>query len=221
MGRWAVMALWAAAAAAAAWQMSTAWVQSDRAFNLPPWTPHLAAGGAVVLCASAGVGTSLAGLALIVVPILVVGVVMVSGRKPAAAGAAVIGMVLASIPALSVILIARYETWAAIFLVVAVSFYDAGYFIGAAESSSRLEGPVTGAIGLLAVTFAASAFEAAPFDRATAWVAGVMILLACPLGQMLTAVELPRLDSEVPAMKRLDAYLVAAPLMLAAVWAMG
>jgi hypothetical protein len=72
---------------------------------------------------------------------------------------------------------------------------------------------------LLAVTFAASAFEAQPFDRATAWMAGVMILLACPLGQMLTSAELPRPGMDVPAMRRLDAYLVAAPLMLGAVWA--
>jgi len=145
---------------------------------------------------------------------------MVSGRKPAAAGAAAIGAVLASVPAMSVILVARAETWAALFLVVAVSFYDAGYFIGAAESSSRLEGPVTGGIGLLAVTFSASAFEVEPFDRATAWLAGVTILLACPLGQMLTSAELPRADADVPAMRRLDAYVVAAPLMLGAVWAL-
>lgn len=219
IGRWAVMVLWAAVAAVAAWQVSRAWANSPRAVNLPSWTPHLSAGAAVLLTAAATLGTSLAGIALILVPVSIVGVVMVSGRRPASAGAAAIGTVLASVPAMSVILVARTETWAAIFLVVAVSFYDAGYFIGAAESSSRLEGPVTGGIGLLAVTFAASAFEAQPFDRATAWLAGVMILLACPLGQMLTSIELPRPDTEVPAMRRLDAYLVAAPLMLGAVWA--
>lgn len=105
----------------------------------------------------------------------------------------------------------------------AVSFYDAGYFIGAAESSSRVEGPATGGIGLLAVTFTASAFEAAPFDRVTAWVAGVVMLAACPLGQMLTSAELPTAGAAdgVGAMRRLDSYLVAAPLMLAAVWILG
>jgi hypothetical protein len=212
------MALWSSVAAVAAWQVSRAWADSPRAVNLPSWTPHLSAGAAVLLTATATLGTSLAGITLIVVPVAIVGVVMASGRKPAAAGAAAIGTVLASIPAMSVILVARAEPWSAMFLIFAVSFYDAGYFIGAAESSSRLEGPVTGGIGLLAVTFTASAVEAQPFDRATAWMAGVMILLACPLGQMLTSVELPRADSDVPAMRRLDAYLVAAPLMLGAVW---
>lgn len=173
-----------------------------------------------MIVAAASIGTSLAGLALILVPLTITGAAMAAGRKPAGAGAAVIATVLSSVPAMSVVLVARAETWAALFLVFAVSFYDAGYFIGAAESSSRIEGPVTGGIGLLAVTFTASAFEAQPFDRMTAWMAGVMILFACPLGQMLTSAELPRPDVEVPAMRRLDAYVVSAPLMLGAVWAL-
>lgn len=220
-GRWAVMALWGAVAAAGAWQVSRVWMGVPRARDLPDWTPHLSAVAAVLLSVTAALGTSLAGIALIVVPLAIVGVFMASGRSPAAAGAAVIATVLASVPAVSVILVARIEPWSAMFLVIAVSFYDAGYFIGAAESSSRLEGPITGGIGLLAVTFAASAVEAQPFDRATAWVAGVTILFACPLGQMLTSAELPRPDDDVPAMRRLDAYLVAAPLMLGAVWTFG
>lgn len=118
------------------------------------------------------------------------------------------------------VLLSREGWEVALFVLVAVSFYDAGFFIGAAESSSRLEGPVTGAIGLLAVTFAASAFEAAPFDRITAWVAGAVMVLACPLGQILVSAELPSPESSVPAMRRLDSYLVSVPLMLAAVWAL-
>jgi hypothetical protein len=47
-----------------------------------------------------------------------------------------------------------------------------------------------------------------------------VLLLACPLGQMLVSAELPEPGSRVPAMRRLDSYLVAAPLMLAAVWAL-
>ncbi|MCZ7628169.1 MAG: hypothetical protein M5U19_03330 [Microthrixaceae bacterium] len=221
IGRWAVMTLWSAVAAVAAWQVSRVWMSVPKAKDTPAWVPHLSAGAALLLTVTAALGTSLAGIALILVPLTIVGTVMASGRRPAAAGAAVIATVLASVPAMSVILVARMEPWSAMFLVFAISFYDAGYFIGAAESSSRLEGPITGGIGLLAVTFAASAVEAQPFDRATAWVAGVMILLACPLGQMLTSAELPRADAEVPAMRRLDAYLVAGPLMLAAVWTFG
>lgn len=219
-GRWALLALWGLVAATAAWQLARVWLDATGRVGAPSFSAQLAAVAAAVLVSAASIGTSLAGLALIVVPLAIVGATMLSGRKPAAAGAAVIAAVLSSVPAMSVVLVARAETWAALFLVFAVSFYDAGYFIGAAESSSRLEGPVTGGIGLLAVTFTASAFEAQPFDRATAWIAGAMILFACPLGQMLTSAELPRRDADVPAMRRLDAYVVSAPLMLGAVWAL-
>ncbi|MFG0258707.1 MAG: hypothetical protein ACF8LK_00020, partial [Phycisphaerales bacterium JB041] len=221
LGRWAVLVLWGGLAVLAAFQTTRAWSEVPRARDLPGWAPTGAAIAAGVCVGAAGLGTSLGGAALIVVPLVLVAAVMLSGRKPAAAGAAVIGAVLAALPAMSVVLVARSEFWAALFLVAAVSFYDAGFFIGAAESSSRLEGPVTGAIGLLAVTFAASAFEAQPFDRATAWVAGAVLLLACPLGQMLTSAELPSPGADVPAMRRLDSYLVAGPLMIAAVWVLG
>ncbi len=219
LGRWTVLGLWSVAAAVAAWQVTKVWAGQPRASKLPGWGPAASAVTAVVCVAGAGLGTALGGIALMTAPLLLVIVVTVSGRKPAAAGAAVIGAVLAAIPAMSIVLVARDEQWAALFLVVAVSFYDAGYFIGAAESSSRLEGPVTGAIGLLAVTFAASAFEAQPFDRATAWIVGAVMVLACPLGQMLVSAELPAATSRAGAMRRLDAYLVSGPLMLAAVWA--
>ncbi|MEZ5270440.1 MAG: hypothetical protein R2789_18475 [Microthrixaceae bacterium] len=219
LGRWAVLALWGSAAVLASWQITRAWSETPRAQELPGWIP---AGSAL----ASGARVAAAGRDL-------------PGRRSADRGAVGPGGCgdadrsqvgcrrrsgdrrgVGLLPAMSVVLIAREEQWAALFLVVAVSFYDAGYFIGAAESSSRLEGPVTGAIGLLAVTFTASAFEAQPFDRATAWVAGAVMLLACPLGQMLTSAELPHPSTDVPAMRRLDSYLVAAPLMLGAVWAL-
>ncbi len=221
VGRWGVLVVWGGLSGLAAWQVTSAWAETPRAAGLPSWAPAASAATAVLCTAASGVGTGLGGVALIVAPIALIAVVSVTGQKPAVAGSAVIGAVLAAVPTMSVVLVARHEQWAALFLVVAVSFYDAGYFIGAADSSSRLEGPVTGAIGLLAVTFAASAFEAAPFDRTSAWMAGVVMMLACPLGQMLVSAELPQPRVSVSAMRRLDAYLVSGPLMLAAVWALG
>ena len=216
--RWSVLALWGLASAVAAVQVGRTWREQPRAASMPAWAPVLGAVGAAGCVGAAGVGTALGGVSLIVLPVLLMIIVTVAGNKPAAASGAAIGLVLAAVPAMAVVLLAREGWEPALFLVVAVSFYDAGYHIAAAESSSRLEGPVTGAIGLLAVTFTASAFEVTPFDRVTAWMAGGVLLLACPLGQMLVSAELPTPESSVPAMRRLDSYLVAAPLMLAAVW---
>jgi len=219
--RWATVVIWSAMAGFAAWQTTTAWLESPRSKGLPEWSRAVAAAAAVAAVVAAGIGTALGGVALMVMPLVVAGIFLAAGVKPARAGAPLIGAILAALPALSVVLLVRTEQWAGLFLVTAVSFYDAGYFIGGAESSSRLEGPVTGIIGLLAVTFAASAIEVAPFDRVSAWAAGIMMALACPLGQMLVSMELPSPSSKVPAMRRMDAYLVAAPLMFAAAWALG
>jgi len=220
-GRWATTALWALMAAAAALQVTRAWADTPRGAEQPGWAPAGAGLCALVIVGAAGVGTATAGMALAVVPLLLLIAHAVAGFKPTAAGSALIGTVMAAIPAVAVVLVVRADWWAGLFLVCAVSFYDAGYFVGGAESSSRLEGPLTGIIGVLAVTFGASAIEASPFDRVTAWMAGGLMALACPLGQMLVSAHLPDGSARVPAMRRLDAYLVAAPLMLAAVWSLG
>lgn len=220
LGRWATLGLWGTIAAFATLQVGRTWSEQPRGEVMPAWAPPIAAVLAAACVAAASLGTALGGVALIALPLLLVVAVTFAGKKPAAASGAVIGLVLSAVPAMAVVLVQREGWQPALFLVAAVSFYDAGYFIGAAESSSRLEGPVTGTIGLLAVTFAASAFETAPFDRVTAWVAGAVLVLACPLGKMLVAAELPSPQSRVPAMRKLDSYLVAAPLMLAATWAL-
>ncbi len=219
LGSLATTGLWAIVAAAAAWQVTAAW-DSDEFFS-PTFSRGLAAAGAASIVVASGVGTTLAGWALIGIPILLVFLHMMMGAKPVDSGAALIGTILSAVAAGSVVLVVRAETWAGLFLVVAVSLYDAGYFVGAAESASRIEGPITGIIGVLAVTFAASAMQVAPFDQATAWIAGGLMAIACPLGQMVVSAFLPSRDARVPAMRRLDAYLVAAPLMYGTVVAIG
>jgi hypothetical protein len=219
-GRWATTAVWTVLAGFAAAQTTKVWLQVPRTAGAPGWSPGLAGAGAAAMVVAAGVGTASAGVALLCVPLLVVLIHMASGHKPAVAGAALIGTVLSAVPAMAVVLVVRTELWSGLFLVVAVSFYDAGYFVSAAESTSRIEGPLTGVIGVLAVTFGASAIEAAPFDRITAWLAGAVLAVACPLGQMVVSAYLPSRDARAPAMRRLDAYLFAAPLMLVAMWSL-
>ena len=218
-GRWATTVLWALVAAAAAWHVTTAWDSSAR--RSPGFSKYLAAGGAAIVVVATGIGTAMGGLALVAVPLLIAVFHLLAGVKPADAGAAEIGVVLSSIAAGSVVLVVRTETWAGLFLVFAVSLYDAGYFVGAADSTSRMEGPITGMIGVFAVSFAAAAVEATPFDRVTAWVAGVLIAVSCPLGQMIVSAYLPKRDVRAPAMRRLDAYLVAGPLLFISVLVIG
>jgi hypothetical protein len=221
LGRFAVAAVWAPLAAVAAFQVTRAWDDAPREVPLPRWSAVAAGVAAAVPVLAASIGTALAGIALAAGAVALVVAHLVAEGSADRAGAAAIGAVMAAVPALSVVLVVRAGVWAGLFLVLAVSFYDAGCYIGAAESSSRIEGPVTGAIGILAVTFGASAVGAEPFDRVSAWFAGALMVLACPLGQMLVSAQLPAPGARVPAMRRLDSWLLSAPLMLAATWALG
>ena len=124
--------------------------------------------------------------------------------------------------AASVVLTVRSGLWAGIFLIGAVSMYDAGSFLAGAESSSRLEGPVVGGVGALAVTFTLAVFQAPPFDTLSAAVTGFMVAVSCPIGQFVASAFLPEPDARrARSLRRIDAYLLAAPLFLASVWLQG
>jgi hypothetical protein len=117
-----------------------------------------------------------------------------------------------------VVLTIRAELWSGLFLLLAVSLYDAGNYLMGAESRSRFEGPVLGIVGVVAVTFTMAAFQPPPFETTSAWIVGGLVAVACPLGQALMNALLPTGAESVPALRRLDAYALAAPVMLAATW---
>jgi hypothetical protein len=183
--------------------------------------------GAVVLAvltpAAAALGTGFAGAVLLLVAV-VLAIVALAGRAGAAgltsgaAAALAIAVVLPTVPAAAVVLVVGSHLWAGLFLVAAVSLYDAGCYIGGAESSSLVEGPVTGIIGVLAVTFTMAMFQAPPFDAASAAAVGAVCALACPVGQWVTSAFLPAVDSPCRAVRRLDTYLLSAPVFLVATW---
>lgn len=227
-GRVLTGVLWALVSAAAGYQIVRAWQEhivehngegaepgdggataSDMKFRLVA----AACAGAVPLLAAYGSGA--AGLALIVSPLLVLSVHLVGGQAPSRATATIIGAVLPAIAAASVVFAVRIDLWAGLFLVAAVSMYDAGSFLLGAEAGSRWEGPVAGMIGALAVTFTMAAFHPSPFDGATAWLAGGVIALTCTLGQMVAGMALPTPGSRAGGLRRLDSYIIAGPAFLA------
>lgn len=180
---------------------------------------------AVAAPAAAAFGTGLAGgvLLLVVVALVVItaaGAAGVADLTVARASSVAVAVLLPTVPATAVVLVVGTHLWAGLFLVLAVSLYDAGCFVGGAESASLLEGPVTGVIGVLAVTFTMAMFQAPPFDTASAALVGGLCAVACPVGQWVTSAFLPSADSPCRAVRRLDTYVVAAPLFLAATWAL-
>jgi hypothetical protein len=219
-GRWPAAVWWAGAAAFAAVQTVRAWE--------PPGTKradqvHVVAAAALAALVplAAGWGTGLAGLVLLLGVIALPASELLRGRRPAAAGAAVIGAVLPAVAAGSVVLATRVNLMTALFLVLAVSIFDAGFFLMGSDAPHRWEGLVGGIVGVLAVTFMMAAFRPPPFEMSSAWLVGVVVALSCPVGQWVATVFLPRRASGVGAMRRLDSYLLAGPLFVAFVWMLG
>lgn len=220
-GRWATGILWAVVAAAAGTEVVRSWWSAlRRPGDDTPATDLVAAAavGAALVPVAAAVGTGLAGLVLVVVSAGSYAVAQVLRRNGEASTEVAIGAVLPAVVATAVVVTVRAELWSGLFLILAVSLYDAGNYLMGAESRSRFEGPLLGIVGVAAVTFTMAAFQPPPFETATAWVVGGLVAVACPLGQALTNALLPPTPGRVRALRRLDAYALAAPVMLAATW---
>lgn len=224
-GRWPTAVLWTAVAVVAARELVVAWWSATSPTSTR--APATVVATAMLLAAptpiAAALGRGFAGAILVLVVAALAVVLAASATSileagPAEAAGIVVAVLLPTLTAVSVVLVTAAHLWAGIFLVVAVSLYDAGYHIGAAESSSLLEGPVTGAVGALAVTFTMATFQAPPFQTASAAIAGCLVALCCPLGQWASSALLPSPEIQVRAVRRMDAYVLAAPVMLAVAW---
>jgi hypothetical protein len=227
-GRWWTGVLWAVVAGAAGRSAVLAWADPDDAHPTAEaagtgwpvgtlgWIVAVMA-AAVPLAAAAGTG--IAGLVLVLVSLGALALGSFEARSGGPAPGVLVGAILPGVTAGAVVLVVGAQLWAGLFLVLAVSLYDAGNFVMGAESSSRLEGPISGIVGVLAVTFTMATFQAPPFDTATAWIAGAVVAVACPVGQWVVSAYLPRPDAPARPLRRIDAYVLAAPLFLAGVWA--
>lgn len=222
---WTAAVVMAATGALAALQLARVWILAI-APGAPPATANgpalLAALAVALVTGSAAIGTGTAGAMLLLVALAAFAI----GRsarsapgEPGAPGAALpIAMLLPAIATAAVVLAVRVDLWAGLFVVVTVSFYDAGSYLLGAEASGRWEGPAAGIIGALAVTFTVATMQLGPFSMAQWWIGGAIVAGTCVLGQMATTAFLPTRDAWVPAMRRLDAYLVAAPCFVGYAW---
>jgi hypothetical protein len=120
----------------------------------------------------------------------------------------------AGIAAGSLIALRDVSVGAAILLLALVSAYETGDFLVGSGSSNAVEGPVSGLVALAVVAFVAWIVTPAPFTNTSVVYFSALAGVCCPLGQIVASALLPRGDAWAPALRRLDSYLLAAPLWL-------
>ena len=178
----------------------------------------LAAPAAFALPWLAVIDVRIAGAFLVVLPVLALVRSAMTGpprrrvSMVATAGVTLRCAVAPGLAALGMVMTGHTGPASAVVLVVLVSAYDLGCFLFGAESS-----PVTGIIGGVICTMALAApiwaFQFPPFDgRSEGFIYAGLVAVSAPLGQLMASLALPTAATWAPALRRLDTYIVAAPL---------
>jgi hypothetical protein len=216
-GWYAVGLLFTAVATVAALQSTVAWQQAGREVDR-----QVAGAGAAAVGLAALLGTAFAGIAMLAGVAVTVGAAALASdrREPIAvrAGLTLRSWVLPALAATAVTAIARLDLGAAAILLVLVSGYEVGDYLVGTGAAGLVEGPVAGMAAVGVLTFSEAVFQLGPFDARAAWVFGGLVAVLAPVGAPLASALLPGPDARAPALRRLDAWLVVAPVWCVLLW---
>jgi hypothetical protein len=217
LGVVAVAMLFGLVAAAAGLQASAAWRRAGRRTN-----QIVAGAGALALAFAATLGIGLTGLAALVFvgTAFAAAVVVPSRRMPPVVAAAITVRCgfFVGLAAASAVFLARTDSGALITLVVLVSGFEVGDYLVGTGAATAVEGPIAGIAAVVVLTFAVAVFQFPPFDGTSAWVFGGLAAVLAPLGRFVAPVLVPPGAERVPALRRLDSYLLAAPVWAFMLW---
>lgn len=217
VGEPALGALYAVVAAVAAWQVAVCWIEVG---ERPEPAVSAAAAGASVVAAMFHTG-ALGGV-VIASALVSVGVTGLRGAprggRLRSAGYTVQAWLPVGLAGASPVMAHRISAGGALTLLLFVAIYEAGNFAIGSGSSSEIEGPLSGLVGVAVVAFAVAVFAVPPFEVGAVAVfaagAGLLLVLGPAAGSLL----LPRPESRAPGLRRIDSLLLAGP---AWVWALG
>ena len=99
-------------------------------------------------------------------------------------------------------------------LVLFVSAYEVGDFLVGSGAFNPVEGPMAGLIAAGVVAFFLFLIQPDPFSSESILMFVAVAAVACVAGQYLASALLPRGNAWAPALRRLDSYLIVAPLWL-------
>jgi hypothetical protein len=210
VGPVAVVPLYAVVAAAAGFQVASAWRATGSGAD--PW---VAGGVAALVTVGAAWGVGSMGLAVVGAVVVAVVVAALERRhlRPLveAAGTALMSGLPPAVAAAGVVLTLRLEIGAAVTLVLLVAAYEVGDYVVGSGASSSVEGPVAGIVAIAATCLLIAVLRVPPFDGAPVFVFGGFAALGCPLGQVVASALLPSADAPAPALRRLDSLLLLGP----------
>lgn len=203
LGTIAVAVLFSVLAAVAAMQTVRAWSDAGRKSN-----PIVCGVAAAVVPIAALAGPIGFGAGLIVATTVVVA----SGVLWSNVLVGLRSTILPALGAGSVVLTGRTDMGALVVLLILVSAYETGDYLMGSEAERIFEGPLSGIAAVMVVTFAESVFQIGPFETRAGWVFGALVAVLAPLGALLASVVAPTSESAGPALRRLDVWLVVAPV---------
>jgi hypothetical protein len=217
VGVLAVAVLFGGVAAVAALQTTAAWRRVRQRTN------QLVAGiGALAMALAATLGIGMAGLAGLCFVLVAVVAPQVSPPRrtpPLVATAITIRSgFFVGLAAASAVLIARTDSGALITLIVLVSGFEVGDYLVGTGASNPVEGPIAGILAVVVLTFAVAVFQFPPFESGSAWVFGGLAAVLAPLGRFVGPLLAPSADARVPALRRLDSYVIATPVWAWMLW---
>jgi CDP-diglyceride synthetase len=206
------LALWMAAHAGLA-GIQTA--RSHKGGKRPPPNPLGTGVGAALLALGCAIGWPGAVVGLVLataVPVVLPGVLKTETSDPqrtvllsvaigAAAGSLVLARSLGAMPALV--------------LFALMCAHDTGNYLIGSGASSTWEGPAAGVAAMGPVILGAATVAVPPFTESGVWVLGGIAAALIPLGPHAASRMVGRRVIRVPALRRLDALLLAGP-----VWAL-
>lgn len=213
----AVALLIGALCSVAALQSVMSWKQQHTEVDRP-----IAAVLPIAAALASLIGVGLAGLVLAFGT--VIAIVMAAGAPGrrvgvfARAGTTLRCALLPTVVAISVVSMARTSTSALLVLLVLVSAYETGNHLVGTDAGSIFDGPIAGVAAVLVVTFTEATFQFGPFTTHAAWLFGGLVAVGAPLGTPVAAAMVPRAAEVGAALRRLDVWLVVAPLWCWSVW---
>lgn len=227
-GAWYVGIVFGLVAFVAAVQTSRAWTSAGQ-----PASALVAGVGALLLPIATAFGVRMVGVIFILFAIAAVffdekmrfdtSILETDSREEAltrAASTLRCGLLVGAASA-AIVQVYKYDVMFFMFLLAACCIYDLGDFLYGGGYDNRLVGPVAGGIGIVMVSGLMYLISPSPIDGFAAIVMGFVLLIASPVGQLLASAILPRARSFAPGLRRIDSWLLSAPLFLIGLWIVG